>query len=703
MEIVDQSLQTESLAGLFRWLDERLEKAVSAAQSVPGARPNGDPFRGLYITQQEVERLIAGASDAPGFESEIELPAYPPLIQLRELFQLSAADEQIIVIALAPEVELRYERIYSYLQDDVTRKRPTVELCLKLFAAGLHDQLDLWTRFSAESALVRHGLLTLVPDPHQVAPPQLAHYVKIEPQVVRFLLGQVGLDGRLARACELATPIEELDALSLDPRFHRGLIALCDQARTANTPLALYLSGTHGPDPRQVAEAMARKLGRRLLVAHAPSLAAQPEIDWQLVCREAQFQDALLYLDSAEGLTEAATRTLANVLKDYSFPVMLSGMLAAHVSALRELEMIEIPCPPLRVWQRELYWQKNLARHDVQPGIDALEPLAERFQLSARQIARAAEHASAHAQWRAAQEGSLAEVTPDDLYGAARAQSGHGLEALAHKIEPRYDWQDIVLPDDTRAQLQELCDRVAYQARVLDQWGFAEKLTQGKGVNALFAGPSGTGKTMAAEIIARTLGLDLYRINLSGVVSKYIGETEKNLDRIFEAAADANAILFFDEADALFGKRSEVRDSHDRYANIEISYLLQKMELYEGVTILATNLRGNLDEAFTRRLAFAVYFPFPDVESRLRIWRGIFPAQLPLAEDVPIDALAQQLKLSGGNIKNIALAAAFLAASDGGVVTPSHLYQATRREYQKMGKLMTEAELEAQVMEQMPA
>ena len=280
-----------------------------------------------------------------------------------------------------------------------------------------------------------------------------------------------------------------------------------------------------------------------------------------------------------------------------------------------------------------------------------------------------------------------------DLFAAARAHSGHDLAALAHKIVPVYTWDDIVLPDDALAQLREICQRVAHRHRVLGEWGFDRKLSLGKGINALFAGPSGTGKTMAAEIIANELGLDLYKIDLAGVVSKYIGETEKNLDRIFTAAESANAILFFDEADALFGKRSEVRDSHDRYANIEISYLLQKMEEYEGVAILATNLRQNLDEAFMRRLAFTVHFPFPDeaiddasgqASGRPRrrwptIWISTF--------------WRRQFKLSGGNIKNVALAASFLAAEDGGVITMTHMIRATRREYQKLGKQLSGAEL----------
>ena len=281
----------------------------------------------------------------------------------------------------------------------------------------------------------------------------------------------------------------------------------------------------------------------------------------------------------------------------------------------------------------------------------------------------------------------------EDLFSAAREQSGRDLEALAQKLEPIYTWKDIVLPEDSLAQLREICQRVAHRHRVLAEWGFDRKLSLGKGVNALFAGPSGTGKTMAAEVIANELGLDLYKIDLSGVVSKYIGETEKNLDRVFRAAENSNAILFFDEADALFGKRSEVRDSHDRYANIEISYLLQKMEEYDGVAVLATNLRQHLDESFIRRLTFTIHFPFPDEASRRCIWARIWPAETPLGEDADPDLLAHRFKLSGGNIKNIALAAAFLAAEAGGPVTMAHLLLATRREYQKMGKALSESEL----------
>ena len=241
-------------------------------------------------------------------------------------------------------------------------------------------------------------------------------------------------------------------------------------------------------------------------------------------------------------------------------------------------------------------------------------------------------------------------------------------------------------------QLLEICNYVTHYHTVYGNWGFGRKLSLGKGLNVLFAGPSGTGKTMAAEIMANELGLDLYKIDLSAIVSKYIGETEKNLDRVFREGQTSNAILFFDEADALFGKRSEVRDSHDRYANIEMAYLLQKMDEYEGMVILATNLRKNMDEAFARRMHFAVEFPIPDEADRLRIWQNIFPIEAPLTTTIDLSFLARQFKITGGNIKNIALGAAFLAAQDGGGITMENIIWATKREFQKLGKLCTESD-----------
>ena len=289
-------------------------------------------------------------------------------------------------------------------------------------------------------------------------------------------------------------------------------------------------------------------------------------------------------------------------------------------------------------------------------------------------------------------------VNSQDISSICRNESREVLNSMARKINPKYSWEDIILPVDLFQQLKEIYGCVQQYHRVYSDWGFDRKLSLGKGLHVLFSGPSGTGKTMAAEILAHELMLDLYKIDLSNVVSKYIGETEKNLDRIFREGQTSNAILFFDEADAIFGKRSEVKDAHDRYANIEISYLLQKMDEYDGMVILATNFRKNIDEAFSRRMHFALEFPVPDEPDRNRIWHSIFPLETPLDSTIDFNFMAKQFRITGGNIKNIALGAAFLAAQNGNVIDMLNIIRATKREYQKIGKLCTEDEF-AQYMD----
>lgn len=404
--------------------------------------------------------------------------------------------------------------------------------------------------------------------------------------------------------------------------------------------------------------------------------------------REAFFQDAIVYRGGLDNLPGDASReTALQALAADNGITILSGrdLWQTAGSGVNGVVTVSFETP---AWaERRRAWKLASAGCSIRIGGRSLDLLAECFRFDESQILDAVHTATNLAAYR--QE----PLQTEHLFEAARARSGHELSNLARKVRPVYGWDDIVLNDDAVTQLREICRRVTTRQRVLGKWGFARKLSGGKGVNALFYGHSGTGKTMAAEVIASELRLDLYKIDLAGVVSKYIGETEKNLDRIFSAAETANAILLFDEADALFGKRSEVKDSHDRYANLEISYLLQKMEQYEGVAILATNLRQNLDDAFVRRLAFMVSFPFPDEASRLRIWRGIWPKAAPLAADVDLEYLAATFRLSGGNIRNIALAAAFEAAEAGSSISMRHLLDATRREFQKLGKSFGTEEL----------
>ncbi len=336
--------------------------------------------------------------------------------------------------------------------------------------------------------------------------------------------------------------------------------------------------------------------------------------------------------------------------------------------------------------ERRLAWQQSL-KGTGSVTDEEFNLLAGQFTLTTSQI----ENAVWTAKNTAFQNGQI--VTSEDLFEAARLHSSHHLDNLAVKIEPRYRWEDIVLPEDDMAVLHEIVSTVRGRALVLETWGLGEKLVASAGISALFAGPPGTGKTLAAQVIAAELGMDIYKVDLSTVVSKYIGETEKNLERIFSQARNSNAILFFDEADAIFGKRSEVKDAHDRYANIEVGYLLQRMETYDGVVILATNLRANLDEAFTRRLQFVVDFPFPDETQRLEIWQVLFPSGVPREDNIDFKLLAKRFKLAGGSIRNAIVSAAFLAASEEIPVGTHHLLHGVRRELQKMGRLINEQDL----------
>ncbi|SDL95282.1 ATP-binding protein [Nonomuraea jiangxiensis] len=661
---------------LLAVLDVRLAEAVAAAQASYGPESGRDPFRGLHIAAGDASRLLRRAPGespiGPGSVGDVPGPAW-----LTERYGLSAFELNVLVVATAPEIDLRYERLYGYLQDDVTRRRPTVELTLNLLCQDVAEKLRRRAAFAADAPLLRHRLVRLVADPHQVEPPLLARYVVPDEQIADVLAGVSGLDRRLGAWCRLITA-PEADAPGLDWRPER-VAELRDLLAGGQR---LYLRGPPGSGRRQVTGLAAARLGRPLLHGDLASAPADPAgLDEALRCflREAELYGAVPYLDLADApgppgpgghRWQVAVRALAAA----PGPIVLAGT-APWAPAAVPLAVNAVDFAPLDAAERRSCWVAALAGRPVATA--DIDVLAERFPLTPRAIGEAAGAASGD---------TLAALT-----AAARSGAGHELGALAERIEPRAGWDDLVLPEDEIGALREVCARVAGQGRVLREWGFGRKLGRGTGVGVLLAGPPGTGKTMAAEVVAGELHLDLYRINLAGVVSKYIGETEKNLDRIFCAAERGVAILLFDEADALLGKRSEVRDAHDRYANIEVAYLLQRMEAYRGVTLLATNMRHNLDEAFTRRLAFTVRFPFPDAASRGRIWRGIWPAGTPLAADVDLDALAERFALSGGHIKNVALAAAFLA--DAGVVTMAHVVHAVRREYQKLGKALTEDEL----------
>jgi hypothetical protein len=675
------------LTAVLRNLDAHLVRVVSAARTRTGREPGADPFRGLYVSETEALLFLTEEKRATVTAEMQPLAVSSTFVRLGELFDLSEQDLEIALIALAPELDSRYERIFAYLQDDVSRKLPSVELIISLLSRSPRAGCSVHECFGWSSPLVSRGLIHLSGSD---ASPIVKREVSLDPRIAAFLCGDNTLDARIARYCTLTrdTGVSSA-ACSADP----GLIRLAQRAAAERSPLVIHFRGANEEAMRNAALALATELEAALLtpdIDRAARGSGNLEEWLRQFDRETVLQKAIVFYRGMDRLPDDAAREIVRrSLSEGAGIAIVSSEAPWQAVGVRGVITIEFDVPE---WPgRRRAWRSALKKRGRRIGGFALDRLAECFRFTETQIEDAVQTAVAIASYR----GQV--VREGHLFEAARSRSGQQLGSLTRRVQAVHGWSDIVLPEDTVAQLREICRRVVFRHQVLGKWGFGRKLSNGKGVNALFHGHSGTGKTMAAEVVARELELDLYKIDLAGIVSKYIGETEKNLDRIFAAATTANAILFFDEADALFGKRSEVRDSHDRYANLEISYLLQKMEQYEGVAILATNLKQNLDDAFLRRLAFSVNFPFPDEASRRQIWSGIWPKETPVEADVDAEWLAARFLLSGGHIRNVALAAAFLASGDRGPVKMSHVLKAVRAEFQKLGKTFTPAELEPPV------
>jgi SpoVK/Ycf46/Vps4 family AAA+-type ATPase len=708
-----------SLLTALQRLDCLLERACFIAQNVYGPERTADLFRGLHISHAEVEQLLTSPPatsvlyvEDPLLEPHCETGCVAgSLTWFVKEFDLSPFDIDVMMIALAPELDLRYERLYAYLQDDVTRKRPSVDLALSLLCATPELRLTGLAHFGPGSPLIRHGLLHLIPDSNQIQPSLLSHFLKLDEQLIRLLLAQPDVSPSLASFCHLNTSSRRSEHCEQDEELSGALVTLVHQSLEERHPLRLFFHGQRGTGKLREAEALAARVLKPLLVVDLPgALNTNNNLDllFKRVFREAWFQETLLYLDNLDSLNadEDALHSLLTALADSKTITILAGtqprIPVPPKSRYAAADVISVHFPMPAFAERRRYWQMHLGDNALVLNAQDLDDLATCFRLTAGQIRNAVISARSAASWKAAMQTTTqtpgqdpkllnAQPTREDLFASARGQSSHDIEALTRKIDLGYAWDDIVLPPDQLAQLREICNQARYHHIVYGEWGFDRKMRLGKDLNVLFSGLPGTGKTMAAEIIARELALDFYKIDLSHVVSKYIGETEKNLDRIFTAAESTNAILFFDEADTLFGKRSQVHDAHDRYANIEVGYLLQKMEEYDGIAILATNMRNNMDDAFIRRLKFSIEFPFPDEPYRYRIWRGHFPAAAPISDDIDFVFLARQFKLAGGNIKNIVLNASFLAAADEKRIHMKHLILAARREFQKMGKACTEA------------
>jgi hypothetical protein len=624
----------------------------------PAPAPAGGSSTGLAAAKKGVVEV----APAPPKPADGGTP--PALVVLCDRLGLSAFEREVLLLCAAAELDTSIGPLCARAQNDPARPYPTFALALSLFDDAA------WEVLSPERPLRYWRLLEVAQGAGQAL---TTSPLRADERITNYLKGLSYLDDRLM---PLLSPLPAPPEGALPPTLLGAAQKIIDtllHAAPGQPAPATQLVGSDVATKQLVAGVVAQKLGRHVYRLPLPLLPAAPqdlENFARLWQRESMLLPLALYIDTQGTEGEAAQPAIAAVGRLLS---RLNGLVFVGTrdrwAGLASAAVVDVAKPTAA--EQEQAWQDALGGA---AGASAAA-LAGQFSLSLDAIRGIAAQAAAAGD-------SAAQPLQSKLWEGCLAAARPQLEGIAQRIEPKAGWADMVLPDPEMALLRRIAAQVGLRSTVYRQWGFERKLSRGLGISALFAGDSGTGKTMAAEVIASHLRLHLYRIDLSGVVSKYIGETEKNLRRLFDAAEDGGAILFFDEADALFGKRSEVKDSHDRYANIEINYLLQRMECYSGLAILATNARNAIDPAFLRRLRFVVNFPFPGTTERKAMWQKAFPAGTP-TQQLDFDRLAR-LTLSGGHITNIALNAAFAAAQAGTPVTMPLIFDAARAEFRKL-------------------
>ncbi|GAA1847691.1 ATP-binding protein [Actinomadura bangladeshensis] len=625
-----------------------------------------DPFRGLYVSPEGAARLAELGVPRPGRDAahdravgEVEDGAGDTrLARLAAGFGLDAFDAELLLIALAPDVDRSFEPLYGYLNDDVSRRRATVGLALDLCGSPAASAAAR-ARLGPSGPLLAGGLVVLEDEDR----PFLGRALRVPDRVTDHLLGGDHLDPALSGA---VTEVE--DACGPVPPELRAL---------APVRRVVYLRETRQGSGMAPGAAVLGGAGRPVLRA---DLSRLDEALIPTLIREARLRSAGIVAGpvttgtQVRAFTDASTDAFTDDAGAGAVAAVLTGVVPYDPAwSRRQPLVLEFAAPPeADAWAAEL-------PPDV--AFDVAAATAP-YRFDRGQIRRAV---------RAALDYAALEGVPPEarhLHRGARLQNAVGLQRHARRVSPAVGWDDLVLPPEEAGRLGELVARARHRHRVLGDWGLRTGGGRGRGVVALFAGESGTGKTLAAEVVAGELGLDLYVVDLSAVVDKYVGETEKNLERIFTEADRLDAVLLFDEADAVFGKRSEVKDARDRYANLESAFLLQRLESFDGIAILTTNLRANIDDAFTRRLDVIVDFPFPDAAQRRALWAHCLAPPLPCGDDLDLARCAREFELAGGAIRSAATTAAYLAAAAGRPVSMADVLTGAEREYLKMGRLL---------------
>ncbi|MFM7202962.1 MAG: AAA family ATPase [Myxococcota bacterium] len=667
-----------------------------------------------YEAKQKGEPVVRMT---PPPEQGMPLPS-DPLTSLIRLFQLSPFEADVLRLTMAPELDEDVANAIAQLRGDRRFRRPTVGLCLKVLEPEVHRRPYRLPAFQEAGALRRTRLLSLVAAGKDHVPLLSDHELVAGPEILLHLVGVESVAPELEPLLRLRAPQLKLENLVLLETLEKQLLMWIRLARLSEEEgpllgppagterLLLSLLGGYGSGRHACAEVLARAWRLRLLEVDLRQLGPTLEHSTEtlrLVLREARRLGAIPVFAPLEELhgdrpgeerprSPLLLERFLETVESHVGPVVLIGEKPLTVDARwrRQSLVLTLPGVPEEE-QRVQLWKRSAKAAGLLAEAVALEDIARRFAFTPGRIQDAVRAARGIMRSR---DPLTHEVWVEELHAGSVQQMRSRLESLSRKGSKPFEWGDLILPEGVKQQLQMFEGFVRNRYKVYETWGVGRKMTSGRGVKALFFGTSGTGKTMAASVIASQLNLDLYKVDLSSIVSKWVGETEKNLDRVFTEAGRSHALILFDEADALFGKRGAVERGTDRYSNMEINYLLQRFEEFEGVVILTSNFPRGIDDAFSRRMQFVVEFPFPDPEMRLRLWKAKLPGELPLAADVKLERLAEKFELSGANIQNVMMGAAFLAAEHHREVGMLDFMRAVQWEYAKIGRSITRSEFE---------
>lgn len=675
-------------------------------------------FKGLVVSRDEVSRLLLGEADFPSSSEEmgptpgelaraeshiaqraavsLDRDVFLSPVYLKLVFELSDFEYSTLLLSLACELDMKFEKIFGYIQDNITLKYPTIALAIRLFSGSAGKSSDIIRSFEPGSILYQYfysGVLNVGGDSSL-----LSTQLKLDRRILDFIINPQATDSEIDTYIKLFSPVEAVPELLTDAEILPGLSKLVEsQGDIAGSNIIINIHGRSGAGKKLQVKHFAKKYQQYVILADISAISANSQDFKHIVNRlrrESVLMKAIICYCGFDALMDGSNETLekTRMLFENNNTYSRITFVLSENAWRPELPpenhaLVSIPIDAPDSVTRKFLWETFSRDYKLSDDVD-LSGLAGKFHFTHNQIKNALRDASNIS----AMTGSGI-IDAGILHESCYRQIVHNLQKRASPVKPIYEWDDLILPEEQKKILKNACNQIKLRHIVFGDWGFDNKLAYGKGLTMLFSGPPGTGKTMAAQVIARDLRLEMYKVQLSQVVSKYIGETEKNLKEIFEEARRSDVILFFDETDALFGKRSEVKDSHDRYANIETAFLLQEIEEHTGVTVMATNFMQNIDDAFLRRINFVVHFPFPDKTYRKKIWKAMFPENTPLDRDIDFDFLAERFELSGGNIKNIVVSAAFLAAQDKSAVNMRHIIDSLKYELGKNGKIVLREDL----------